>query len=239
MPNWTTNFVRISGDKKLLDKVLKELPMHDEEHGTYALTSIVPMPETYLKYDTTNYPDGKNLQIGKPASWSKNAPIVTEELIEEYKQATKEQREKYGTVGWYDWNCKYLGCKWDAEFSLNHSQGDLITDVFDTPWRSPDKAFIALSKKYPELRISMFSHYEDNANEILFFNDGYCKKSDCYGEGYYKQLINSFGEQYERKISKYLNEDWYNIAVIESEGGNPCEDFSAFLDWFKDEEEEN
>lgn len=94
------------------------------------------MPQTYHDFDTTNYPD-------------------------KFPEAVKEQQEKYGAVGWYDWNKQNYGCKWDCDFdsfqygeSKDGSEAE-ITFYFDSPWTPGDIFFMNLQEMYPELNFSL------------------------------------------------------------------------------------
>ena len=172
MPNWTSNIITVEGPKEVLDKFTADgEPL---KNGGYAFSSWIPIPETIKKYDTTNHPNGEGLKVGEPLDlFEKDSPIVTEELIEEFKQATKEQLEKYGVVGWYDWNCANYGCKWNMDFDRfdRVSDTELVIEV-DTPWSAPANFLLTISKRYPELTITAESHYEEGEWETIEFQDG-------------------------------------------------------------------
>ena len=51
-----------------------------------------PMPDTFHMYDTSDHPDA-------------------------FPEAVKEQKKKYGIVGWYDYNCKFLGTRYNFEIA--------------------------------------------------------------------------------------------------------------------------
>ena len=75
------------------------------------------------------------------------------ELIQEYekyvrghKRAKAYQQKKYGVVGWYDWNVKYYGCKWDEklenwELKCERDNSIVLSAQMETPWSVP-MAFI-------------------------------------------------------------------------------------------------
>ena len=173
MPNWTYNEIVVKGEKKNLDKFMADAIRH--ENGQLSLSSWLPIPETYLKYDTTNHPDGKGLKVGE--KWwdglgDHGDQLVTEELIEEFKQATTEQREKYGVVGWYDYNLHTFGCKWDSEVDVGPETDNEILLYSDTPWSAPEAWFRTISKKYPELTFSVKSTYEEGFWEEADFQNG-------------------------------------------------------------------
>lgn len=155
MPNYVANRVVLVGSDENIKKVV-ELVKGDE--GVFDFNKIVPMPETFIKYDTTNHPNGKQLVVGQRISWEKDSPVVTEELVEEYKQATREQEEKYGVVGWYDWRLRNWGTKWNACDARVTEDGVFF---FDTAWNAPIRVLAALSKLFPEVKIQFAYADED------------------------------------------------------------------------------
>lgn len=170
MPNWTNNRILVKGPKEVLDRMLAEGTTNSD--GDHHFGSWFPIPEIFIKYDTTNHPNGAYLEVGRPISWESGAPIATEELIEEFKKATAEQKEKYGVVGWYDWNVDNYGCKWDCEFTPNRLGDNILEISVDTPWSAPKPFLIKMSKRYPELEFDLYAHYEDCENEACSFMDG-------------------------------------------------------------------
>lgn len=154
MPNWVANRVVIVGSDDAIKRVV-EFVKGDE--SVFDFNKIVPMPETYEKYDTTNHPDGKGLTVGKTIGIF-DETVVTEELIEEYKQATAEQMEKYGVVGWYDWHRKFWGTKWNACDAFYDGNSGFL---FDTAWSAPIAALKALSRRFPDVEIEFAYADED------------------------------------------------------------------------------
>ena len=178
MPNWTFNTINIKGEKKDLEKMMNDaVPGKD---GKLYFSSWFPVPETFIKYDTTNHPDGKGLKVGD--DWwdglGSHEGKVTEELIEEFKQATKEQKEKYGVVGWYDYNCKMYGCKWNCDLNVEEQYDDEIEITCDTPWSAPDAWLLRMSEKYPTLSFHNHAEYEDGWWEDSDYEDGSGDVSD-------------------------------------------------------------
>ena len=181
MPNWTYNTIRVEGSKDCLTKFMTDglanahKPEKEGDNPQLSLSSWIPTPETFLKYDTTNHPNGKGLKVGDKW-WDGLGPhgdkVVTEELIEEFKQATKEQAEKYGVVGWYDYNVKTFGCKWDSEVRVENINDTEINLSADTPWSAPDKWLRTISEKYPELTFHLHALYEEGFWEDLDYKEG-------------------------------------------------------------------
>lgn len=180
MPNWTFNTITIKGESEALAKMLNDAVK--DEDGNIKLSSWFPIPETFLKYDTTNHPNGARFAVGEEY-WDGlgHKGIMTEELLNEYKQATKEQKERYGVVGWYDYNCKYLGCKWDCDVDIRTEEKDCIVLHTDTPWTAPTAFLYRMSKRYPTLTFRNDADYEDGNWEVVLYKDGNVEITD-YGE---------------------------------------------------------
>lgn len=65
-----------------------------------------------------------------------------ETYVRGYKRAKAYQQKKYGVVGWYDWNVKYYGCKWDEKFEnwklISERDDSIVLSArMETPWAVP------------------------------------------------------------------------------------------------------
>lgn len=186
MPNWTLNTINVRGSKEDIATMLNDAVKG--ENGALSLSSWFPIPETFKKYDTTNFPNAKGLVIGKKYhdAWG-NEGIVTEEMIEEYKRATEEQMREYGVVGWHDYRCKYYGCKWDCEVEVLGEINDSVNLAIETPWNAPNAFLLHLSERYPNLTFVNHAVYEEGEWETVSFSKGEGELIDCgepeYGEG--------------------------------------------------------
>lgn len=69
--------VQDSAKRRVWNNELGRITFEDGLH----LSALRPIPETFLRYDTTNQPDI-------------------------YKEEAQEQSRKYGVVGWYDYNLR-------------------------------------------------------------------------------------------------------------------------------------
>ena len=100
MPNWIATTLRIKGETADLEAVKKFVA---SDGRAFDFDKIIPMPETFKKYDTTDYPSGERLQLGEHVGYREDSPIVTPELIEEYKVATASRprctAQSAGTIG--------------------------------------------------------------------------------------------------------------------------------------------
>lgn len=169
MPNWTNNRIVIKGLKEDLDKFLNDA--NKGEGGYYSFNSWIPQPKTFADYDTTNYPYGKGMEVGKHLTFEKNSPIITEELIEEYKKVSEEQERIYGVVGWRAWRTANWGTKWNEELEIEFQNDERIDFVCETAWFSPKAFCLTISEMY-KLEIWLYAHYEDAANEAYYFYEG-------------------------------------------------------------------
>ena len=88
MPNWVYNTITIKGKNADIEQFLSDANKYENE--TIRFSSWIPVPETFDKYDTTNFPNGERLEIGKPIPLGvEDAPIVTQELINEYNEVSR------------------------------------------------------------------------------------------------------------------------------------------------------
>lgn len=152
MPNFSFNTIAVKGKRehviawlnkarkfhvspnvsnKHLIKILNT--MSNSGYGL-SLHSFVPIPKTYKHFDTTNDLLKRDFFKGTDKEYAK--------YVKGYKKAKRYQMKMYGVVGWYDWNKKFLGCKWNSFFfnwSIRENNDDFIL-IFncDTPWNYPN-----------------------------------------------------------------------------------------------------
>lgn len=176
MPNWVYNNVRVNGTKEqILEMFNYGLKQDGKEPMTspdnvinlkLTMESYIPMPQTYRDYDTANKIPSRNA-----INWSTDKPMFNsdeeyQQYIENYKKAQAEQLEKYGVVGWYNWRCRNLGCKWDAEFEFGEFEKSQSDDGWttwfnlETPWSIPLPFYEKISKLFPELEFNIFCEEE-------------------------------------------------------------------------------
>ena len=186
MPNWSYNTIALQGKKEAVHEFIKlglrnsNLEVSDdivkdfnllvsdgqtkvtagEEHDFEAkkreicydkwlsARTFLPMPDTFLMYDTTNYANAFPIDV------------------------VKEQKEKYGAVGWYDYNCLTLGTKWN--FGLdNHGEEVTLEEVApnvwrfrfycETAWSMPLAWCGAMKKQFPDLMVAIVAQEESSA----------------------------------------------------------------------------
>lgn len=114
--------------------------------------TFLPIPDTFLMYDTTNHPNAFPAEV------------------------VKEQEEKYGAVGWYKYNCLTLGTKWN--FGLdNHGEEVTLEEVApnvwrfrfycETAWSMPLAWCGAMKKMFPELTVAISAYEESSAYYVV------------------------------------------------------------------------
>lgn len=169
MPNYVSMNLALIGNE---ESVKKAVEFVKGENSAFDFNKIVPRPETFDKYDTTNHPFGEGLVLGELKDrWrpeSEDNPIVTPKLIAEYQNASKEQAEKYGVVGWYDWDVKYWGTKWNAcDVVFDGITEDGARYFLTTAWSAPLPVLKRLSELFPDLVIDF-----EYADEDMGYNTG-------------------------------------------------------------------
>ena len=186
--------VQVNSGQDWLDK-MKKNQLSDNYKGIW-LSTFIKRPETYDLYDTTNYPNGERLVLGQKIHSGEQEVIVTDEVVQSFKDATTEQLQKYGTVGWYAWNNKNYGCKWDTCLTEMTPEVIIVDGMesmilfFDTPWTEPLPIYTFLLNNYPNLDLKIdvyeelggfggsYSIVEDEGGRLLSWTDD---------EEYYKE----------------------------------------------------
>ena len=130
---------------KTLNSSLEENNVNTIVNEIYlSMRTFRPMPDTFLMYDTTNF-------------------------AEQFKVEAKKQKELYGVVGWYDYNIKTLGTKWNADFEncslrpFNEDPNYYRLDFnIKTAWAFPDRWIDYILVKCPNIKVKCQSIEESN-----------------------------------------------------------------------------
>ena len=59
MANYIRNRISFEGERERIDEVFRFM---QGENGIIDFDKIIPMPQTYKDYDTTNFPDGVGIE---------------------------------------------------------------------------------------------------------------------------------------------------------------------------------
>ena len=204
MPNYSYNTIAIKGGKtavlNFLNDGLKSKGSSVEELNKttelllegLSMRSWMPMPQTFIDYDTTNnLPDLVSMIIfhsGDGDILARNFPNDIEDIrkqnisadlqerldkfyasyAEEWERAKIEQHEKYGVEGWYNYNIATLGVKWDAELTDFHIEeyedgNVLVTFKCETAWNMPLEWLHKIGDRYQTLHIAIYGEEESNS----------------------------------------------------------------------------
>jgi hypothetical protein len=149
MPNWVYNNMTVSGKREDLiafrDKASTNAPSGISEDGVLEYSGS---EEQELSFWNFKQPEDKQLYFG-----------ASDYKPEGYDQLSMEDRlaisMKHSSDGWYDWNVREWGTKWDAcDVSLqDHIQEkeQYLHYSFSTAWSIPEGAFVEMVAQHPEL----------------------------------------------------------------------------------------
>ena len=180
MPNWVYTSMAVSGKR---EDLLAFANKASQQHETQWLSE-----EWVRNEDGTNTripAEERKIEIalsGKTCMsfWNFVRPTDEElpyyfgnEVKEEDKpdpDATQEERLakalKFEGSGWYDWNIRNWGCKWDAndeelDTDLDKLEPhDQLTYRFSTAWSPAEGAFRAMTEQHPELSFEFYCEEE-------------------------------------------------------------------------------
>ena len=168
------------------------------------MSTFLPIPDSYFLYDTTNSPN--------------SAP-----------ESVLAEQESYGAIGWYDYNRKYFGTKWDTDLdnlNLNeYADKDMAVITFrtETAWSMPDVFFARLTDKFHDLVIIVEGTEESNAY--------FCVTVFDKGEWWdYCDLTEEFNKKCEayNKAREELEKQGKTEEEIDNEVGEYVEDMDIF-----------
>lgn len=170
MPNWVYNSMNVNGSKE-------DLIAFREKAGKARPTGMTS--EGVLEYDKAensalsfwNFiePEDKALYFG-----------ASDYKPEGYNDWTMEEKMaysmKFSSNGWYDWNVREWGTKWDAgSVDLNDSTEDKAPYLhysFETAWSIPEPVFHAIVRQHPELSFDFSSEEEQGWGAEFTSSDG-------------------------------------------------------------------
>lgn len=165
MPNWISNQLFIRGDKETITNLKNKLDSIKEEKKQITLYDFIGEYPKELDCDTTNSLDS---YLHNKES-EKKSPLTDEEkayYTKEYDDTKRAVKEKYGVSGWYDFNIKYLGCKWNMPLEEDiwvETSGDKMILEFniETPWSAPIEWAKNVESVWSGVDVFGFSNGED------------------------------------------------------------------------------
>ena len=158
MPNWCENDLIISCDDPAIFKSFVE--MSGIATDTFLFNNIRPMPEKLRSISTGGICiDGVQYTHWYEKPGAEPVGITADEMEELYHE--------YGASNWYDWCCKYWGCKWDLQYAdvcgLSYEENEARLH-FETPWGPPEELYDYIRLHFPEIRMNWF--YKEEGMQI-------------------------------------------------------------------------
>jgi hypothetical protein len=178
MPNWAYSKVTISGDMKEVSRLKEQVsqPYQDPHYpdktneGVFLLWNIVK-PNNLSAYTGEEKNIFDQIIAGDPELAELNKfeiPDNNSDLM------ARVQHELATSDGWYEWNCRNWGTKWETgdkavieyELPIPLTNEDFeipaemlleITYRMETAWSPPVEALAKLAEQYPEVTISLIS----------------------------------------------------------------------------------
>lgn len=187
MPNYANNNLTISGLKKDIVAMFNRATIIDNK---YQLYSFIKKPKIF-DIDTTNNLDCflsyKKEEFAKEFSFFDDIDSMFEKIkpiyIKIYEDAKIIQKEGWGVIGWYDFNCCYLGTKWNADIIsveelhsfIDHLNDNDYCDIhccFDTAWTPPVNWLEKVVKDNPNLLFDMWTDEESGYKYYYIGSNG-------------------------------------------------------------------
>jgi len=138
MPNWCENKMTVMGSPKQIEAFDSEFKGYrakwcctTPEKRSYHLNALYPVPEDILKI-------GYSFVKGNAEA---------DELFEKYK------------MDGYKWCCDHWGIKWDCDIEQVSISEGFAEYGFDSPWTTPYLWALEVSKRWPNLTITLI-YYE-------------------------------------------------------------------------------
>jgi Ferredoxin-like domain in Api92-like protein len=176
MPNWVSNWVGVSGTEADIDAFI------EKAGKSYPTKTSVWNADTksWDKQDTTNSEPFSFWNFIKPED--EVAYHGESEKPEGYADWSANEKMahdlKFSGNGWYDWNVREWGTKWDAcDVSVDdpHKDGKGNASVsisFNTAWSIPEPVFQAMVAQHPTLSFDFECEEEQGWGAKFTSSDG-------------------------------------------------------------------
>jgi hypothetical protein len=174
MPNWCDNNITFSSTRKCDLERLKKKVYHknyyDESNKgdrdcPFSFHKIIPYPRVNkclekLSKKREEQRNNEAVKKGFTSFFGMDDGYEKEEIKKRYPEIEFE--------GWYDWNCRNWGTKWNAKHitmsKIKKRNGIYYWEVsFDTAWSPPMPIFVAIANQFPN--ISFEADYVEEGND--------------------------------------------------------------------------
>lgn len=139
--------------------------------------------------------------------------------VKAYCNATAIQEKEYGCVGWYDYNLKNFGTKWDMQLTdwdswyVDDNTSVIIFKV-ETAWSIPDEWLEYLAEKYPNLGFAVRTYEEQPAwNGYFNVREGYFIENHPYEDMY---ITNDDGDfEWNEELDMGIQDNFEDYVINE------------------------
>lgn len=169
MPNWVFTAMSVSGKPedltKFVEKAKKPHTTYWKDYKTEEVKEEID--ERVISFWNFKKPENEQLYFGA----SDYKPEGYENMSTEEKMAVSML---FKSDGWYDWNIRNWGTKWnacDAEMTEDNVASGSVSYMFNTAWSPAENAFQAMVEQHPELSFE-FRCVEEQGWGVVFVGEG-------------------------------------------------------------------
>lgn len=193
MPNWVFNEVEITGDAESIANLKAQVG------ASYSKDFVdnewnADNNEWVKKLKTVDFSNPVfsfwNIKKPEDAIMETYVGLVDDKVkIEDLSIMDKIMLDMSTSNGWYEWNCRNWGTKWDVavndndvypDTSLEKETATSLAYRFNTAWGSPLEAITELAKQYPSLTITINYEEEQGWGGSAVFQGGEVIDSNEY-----------------------------------------------------------
>lgn len=193
MPNWVYNNLSVTGPAKEVQRL--------KDH--------VAQPYTAYHYDYQKDETVPTTVEGEFLLWNCVSP--PEEKRDLYFARANGSEDK--TWGWYNWNIRNWGTKWDTSnrCELEEHDKDHLQYRMETAWSPPLEAIAALSKLFPSVYLELSYEEEQGWGGTYLFHEGVGSEEETY------DIPTSHAEHMDRKHycgCEDTGEKWFSDCPV-------------------------
>ena len=158
MPNWCYQVLKIKGPTEQLAKFKADMKAADTEcrEGDEPFTFNLFNKSPDAIFEAVDRWCGTNKNNNTPLTPEQEAIVLAECGTVVKSEVEAYLIKKYGATGWYDWNIKNWGTKWDCgDVVMIQETPAMLHYNFQTAWSPAAPAILSASDKYPDLTFRM------------------------------------------------------------------------------------
>jgi hypothetical protein len=178
MPNWVFTSMSVSGKEVDVRKFVEKAKQPHKTYWKDYKTDEVKEETDQRVISFWNFKKPENEQLYFGASDYK--PAGYDELSLEEKMAISMT---HSSDGWYDWNIRNWGTKWDTSdaeiYDADISKGS-VSYTFSTAWSPAEGAFEAMVEQHPELSFEFRCEEEQGWGVVFEGQDGELNEVDSW-----------------------------------------------------------